>query len=171
MKRLFSLARLVGRSEKLLAQAQLRQMSRKTGLMSLAGLIAVFGLAMMNGAFYFLLEPLWGSSGAAFAVAAADFAIAGGMMWYAQKSEDETSIEEIRSVRDMAVDDLEKEVSIIESEITQMRTEVQNFLHNPLDHLKPSMIVQLMKAATEGLRSVNKMNGAPRSREDRQPHS
>ncbi len=168
MKRLFNLARLVGRSEKLLVRAQLRQMSRKTGLMSLAGLIAVFGLALLNGAAFFLLETVWGQPGAAFAVAVVDFTIAAGLTMYVQKSEDETEIEEIRSIRDRATRDLEKEVSAIESELTELRREVQNFLHHPLENFKPSLLVPLMKAATHGLQSVNKVNGTPRPSEDRQ---
>ncbi len=164
MKRLFSLARLAGRSEKLLLEAQLKQMSRKTGLVSLAGVIAVFGLAMLNVAIFFFLQPYWGSAGAGFAVAALDFSIAGVLVFLAQRSEGEVRIEEIRSVRDRVITELENEASVIESELTQVRKEVQNFLHNPLDNFKPSLIVPLMKAAAEGLRSVNKTNGTP------QPH-
>ena len=56
---------------------QLRSVMRRTGLFAFAGLIAVFGLAMLNVAAYFALAPIWGDALAMLAVAVADFVIAG----------------------------------------------------------------------------------------------
>ena len=69
-------ARALLRAESLIAEIRLRALLRRTVASALAGLIAVFGLAMLDLAAYLALVPIWGGIWAAVAVAFGDFLVA-----------------------------------------------------------------------------------------------
>jgi len=69
--------RVFWRAESLIIEMRLHAVMRRTGFFAFAGLIAVFGLAMLNVAAYFALAPIWGDAPAMLVVAVADFIIAG----------------------------------------------------------------------------------------------
>jgi len=74
---MFRQIRLLWRVEVAVVEARVRHLLHRCAFMAIGGIAAAIGLCMANAAAYFALEPVWGSPGAAAAVAAADFAVAG----------------------------------------------------------------------------------------------
>src|SRR5208282_4462753 len=69
--------RVLWRAESIVAEIRLHVIAARSGLRAFAGLIALFGLAMLNLAGYFALARWWEPVWAASAVAVVDFAVAG----------------------------------------------------------------------------------------------
>lgn len=76
MKQSFRRFRIMWRIELAIAEARLRILLRRFAGYVLAGLVAVLGLCMLNGAAFFGLKPVWGPMRAAVAVGLGDFLLA-----------------------------------------------------------------------------------------------
>jgi hypothetical protein len=148
MERLVRSLRILWKSERLLADQQLKLAAARLQLNGLAGLIAVFGLAMLNGAAFFALAPAWGQAWSALAVGSADLALAAGLVAYGRSLQPGTEVEIVKEVRDTALADLEAEAALIEAEVVGFRDEARRFLNNPLDSLLPGGIGALVRAVT-----------------------
>lgn len=109
---IFRHVRVLWRAETLIVEIKLRQALRRAGLMAFAGLIAVFGLAMLNVAAYFALAPLWGDAWAMFAVAVADFVIAGILVAMATGASASRDLEFATELRDQAIEGIEVETKV-----------------------------------------------------------
>ena len=59
----------------------------------------------------------------------------------------------IQEVRDMALDDIEHELSLADAEVKALKNDVQHFIRNPVDALLPGMIGPLLSGAAKGLKS------------------
>lgn len=148
MERFVRSLRILWKSERLLAEQQLKLATARLQLNGLAGLIAVFGLAMLNAAAFFALTPVWGQAWAALAVGVADLVLAGGLVAYGQSLQPGAEIEIVKEVRDTALADLEAEAAMVEAEVVGLRDEVRRFLRNPLDTLLPGGIGPLLRVVT-----------------------
>jgi hypothetical protein len=151
MERFIRSLKLLWKSERLLAEQQLKLATSRLGFSALAGLIAVFGLAMVNAAAFFALAPRWGQAWAALAVGLGDIALAAALVAYAQSLKPGTEIEIVKEVRDAALTDLEEEAALTQAEVAALRDEIRRFLRNPLDALLPEGVGALLRAFTGGL--------------------
>ena len=88
----------------LIAKIWMNVLLRRSGLFALAGLIAVFGLAMANVAGFYALQPSVGPVWAAAIVAAIDFVIAVIVLLAASRSQPGPEIELALGVRQMALE-------------------------------------------------------------------
>ena len=104
--------RVLWRAETLIVEIKIRQAMRRASLMAFAGLIAVFGLAMLNVAAYFALAPLWGDAWAMLAVAVADFVIAAILVAVASGQPASRDLEVATELRDQAVEGIEVETKV-----------------------------------------------------------
>jgi hypothetical protein len=109
---IFRHVRVLWRAETLIVEIKLRQAMRRAGLMAFAGLIAVFGLAMLNVAAYFALAPLWGDAWAMLAVAVADFVIAGVLIAMASSESSSRDLDFATELRDQAIEGIEVETKV-----------------------------------------------------------
>ena len=91
------------RAELLIAEIKLNALLKKTMLMAVAGVIAVFGLATLNVAAYHLLVPIWGDLWALVAVAAGDFVITGALMLAAARPSKAPTLPLATELRDQAI--------------------------------------------------------------------
>ena len=146
------------RSERLLADYQLKQATQRIQLNALAALVAVFGLVMLSIAAFFAIVPYWGHALAALTVGGADLMLAMVLILYARSLRPTPEVEMVREVRNMAVSDIEEEIALVEAEIVTIKDGIKNFMHHPVDMLLPGAIGPLLSAVVKGLGSTKKKN-------------
>ena len=156
MERLMRSLRVLWRSERIIAEQQLRLGTQRVQFNVLAAFVAVFGLVMLSISAFFALVPYWGQALAALAVAVGDFVLAAGMAAYGSRLKAPAEIEMVKEVRDMALNDLEEEVALAEAELVAMKQDVQKFIRNPVDALLPGIIGPILKAVASGLAAKKK---------------
>jgi hypothetical protein len=111
-------AKVLLRAERLIGEIRLKRVLRQTGLVAFAGLIAVFGLAMLNVAAYFALKPYWGDALAMLAVGVADLVIAGILVAIASAGGNDQQLELAGELRDHAIAGIEVEAKAAAGRIT-----------------------------------------------------
>lgn len=144
------------RSERLLRHNDLRLLTQKLQFIALAALIAVFGLVMVSLSVFFALVPHWGQPLAALAVGGTDLILALGLVFYASSLKPSNEVGMVREMRDMALSDIEFEVSRAEKELSDLSKDVKRFVRNPVDALMPGALSPLLGAVVKGLRSPKK---------------
>ena len=137
-------------------------MPRRSGLFAFAGLIAILGLVMMNGAgFYALREPV-GAVWAAVIIAIADFGLAAAIFRAAKNSKPGPELELATDVRKMAMDslqadlhDLQASVDAFIQEIRDTKDTIVAFVHNPWDAIAQNVLAPAGMSILNGLRSIS----------------
>lgn len=112
--------RALWRAETLIARFKLAALLKKSGLLVFAGLIAVFGLAMLNFAAYRALTPLWGEVWALIAVAFGDFAVAGLLILVAASGRDTSELTLANELRDQAIAALDLDARLAVDDVTRV---------------------------------------------------
>ena len=110
--------RALWRAEMVIAELKLGILVKKSGMLAFAGLIGVFGLAMLNVAAYLALAPIWGEVLGMVAVGIGDFVIAAILVVLAGRSSKEPEIALASELRDQAVEALELDARIAVDEVT-----------------------------------------------------
>ena len=129
---IFRHARVLWRAESLIIELKLRSALRRMGLVAFAGLIAVFGLGMLNVAAYFALRPYWGDALAMLAVAVADFIIAGILIALASREAASRDLEFATELRDQAIEGIEMETKVAADRLVHRPMEMAGGLSNIL---------------------------------------
>jgi hypothetical protein len=129
---IFRHARVLWRAESLIIEIKLRSILRRTSLVAFAGLIAVFGLGMLNVAAYFALAPLWGDALAMLAVAVADFVIAGILLAIASREPVSRDLEFATELRDQAIEGIELESKVAADRLVHRPVEMAGGLSSIL---------------------------------------
>jgi hypothetical protein len=156
VERILRSSKILWRSERLLAEHQLKLATERVQLNAIAALVAVFGLLMLDVAAFFALAPLWGNALAALALAGGNLVLAAALAVRARSLQPGTEIAMVEQVRDMATTDLEEEAALVEAELTALKDEALRFVRNPVDALLPGLLGPLLGAAAKGLRSEKK---------------
>jgi hypothetical protein len=112
--------RVFWRAESLIIEMRLHAVMRRTGFFAFAGLIAVFGLAMLNVAAYFALAPTWGDALAMLVVAVADFIIAGILIAIGSRESSGIELTLAQDLRDQALEGLEIEARNAADEVSSV---------------------------------------------------
>jgi hypothetical protein len=151
---------MLRKADAVIAKIWLNIVLRRAGLTALAGLIAVFGLAMANVAGFYALQAPLGSVGAATIVALVDLAIAAIVLLVARKTEPGPELDIALDVRQMAVDsiqadarDLKLTVEAIGQEVKAVKANVTQLLQNPLDTAAQKLLIPAALAILRGVRS------------------
>lgn len=144
----------------LIAKIWMNVLLRRSGLVAFAGLIAVFGLGMANVAGFYALQPSAGPVWAAAIVAAVDFLIAAIVLLIANKSQPGPEVELALGVRQMALEsiqtdarDLKLTLDAVVEEVRGVRTNITQFVHNPMDVAAQKLLVPAILSLLRGLRS------------------
>lgn len=148
MQRVFRHLRILWRVESTIVEARLRITMRRSVLYALAGLIAVFGLGMLNVVAFFALEPHWGPAWAAFAAALGDFALSVVMVAIAVTARPASDLNTAIDLRQAAIDGLEGEFSQLQEPLAWLSRAARN----PIDTALPAIVVPLITAIVRGLR-------------------
>jgi hypothetical protein len=118
LQRLIRQIRVLARLQSGIAEARLRLVVRRSILLLLAGLIALFGLCLLNVAAFFALRALWGPVWAAAAMAGGDFVIAIVVAGIALTAKPSAELKAAVELRQAAIDGIEAEFSGLREQIT-----------------------------------------------------
>ncbi|MGD9310947.1 MAG: phage holin family protein [Desulfosarcina sp.] len=144
------------RSERLLAEYQLKQSSQKIQLNALAGLVGLFGLVMLSLAVFFALVPYWGHALAALVVSGTDLLLAMVLILFARSRKPTAEVNMVSEVRDMALSDIEEEFTLMQEEVVALKEGIHRFMQHPVDTLLPGAIGPLLGAVVRSLGAVKK---------------
>ena len=142
--------RILWRADSIIADIYLRLLVTRSGLISFAALISVFGLLMLNVAGYLALEQMWNRIWAAAAMGLADFIVALLLIVAAMRSKPGRELDLALEVRGIALRGLETEASAVQAELLAVRDEFRDakanlarFIKHPLDTALPALIAPL----------------------------
>jgi hypothetical protein len=148
VRSLFHHLRIFWRVESTIVQIRLRTMTRRSMLYAFAGLIALFGLAMLNVAVFFALEPHLGAMWAAFVVAGGDFVLALLAVLIAAAAGPGPELNTALELRAAAIEGLEAEFAALQESLGWFSQAARN----PLNTALPALIIPLVTAIIRGLR-------------------
>jgi hypothetical protein len=140
--------RVLWRAERVIAEARLRIVLRRSMLYAFAGLIAVFGLGMLNVAAYFFLAAHWGAIWAALAAALGDFVIAALVVGVALATRPGPEMASALELREISVEGLEAELAPLQERFAWLTRATRD----PLDTVLPAILVPLVTSIVRGLR-------------------
>jgi hypothetical protein len=148
LHRLFHHFRALLRAKSATADARLRLLMRRALLLSFAGLIAVFGLGMLNAAAFLALESRWGPLWAAAAAALADFVLAIAIAAIALILRSSSKLNAAIELHQTALDGIEHELCDLQAMLPWRSHRAMN----PLDIALPDMLIPLATVIIRGLR-------------------
>jgi len=144
----------------LIAKIWLDFAARRFGLLALACLIAVFGLAMANVAGLYALQGSMGSVSAAAVVALIDLGIAVVMLLIAKKSRPGPELDVAFELRKVAVDSLQAEardlmltLDAIGREVKDVKANIAQLVQNPLDVAAQKLLIPAALSVLRGVRA------------------
>jgi hypothetical protein len=140
--------RVLWRAERVIAETRLRIVLRRSMLYAFAGLIAVFGLGMLNVAAYFFLAERWGAIWAALAAALGDFVIAALVVGVALATRPGPEMAAALELREISVEGLEAELAPLQERFAWLTRATRD----PLDTVLPAILVPLVTSIVRGLR-------------------
>lgn len=159
VERLVKHARVLWRAESILTEIRLKRMMTRTGLLAVAALIAAFGLAMLNVAGFFWLAPGWGPAGAALWVGGADIIVALVLLLVALRAPAGREMELAMEVRQAALDGLEDDARLLQTELVSLRHSVLGLVKHPLEAALTGLAVPLAGALLKGGRKKGEGDG------------
>ena len=143
---------IVFRSERLIAQRQLAVLRQQTGMMIAAGVTGGIGLLMINAAAYLALAETLSPATAALIVAVANFILAALLVWTANRVNADAEVAGVTEVRDMAMEDLEAEVTDAVEEVKTVAQGIRKMTQDPLGSLAPGLVGTLASALLKNLK-------------------
>ncbi|MEM8630651.1 MAG: hypothetical protein AAGF74_05395 [Pseudomonadota bacterium] len=153
MSRISRNLNIAWRAERMIARRRLAVVRTQTGLMAFSGLVAGIGVIMLNVGIFFWLASHYGNANAGLILAAGNFALAVVLAVFAARMSAERELEPVAEVRDMAVEDLEAEISQVVSEVRDLSDNVRRIARDPLGTAGSSLIGPALVAL---LKSLNK---------------
>lgn len=148
MQSFFQRLRILWRVESTIFEIRLRIIMRRSVLYALAGLVSLFGLAMLNVAVFFALAPHLGTMWAAFAVAGGDFVVAIFAVLIAAAARPGPEYHTAIELRQAAIEGLEAEFDALQDSLAWFSRAARN----PLNTALPAVIIPLVTAIVRGLR-------------------
>lgn len=157
LHRVFRHLRILWRVEATIAEARLHLTLRRAVLYAFAGLIAVFGLGMLNVAVFFAFASHWGPIWAAVFAACGDFVLALAVAGLALGTRSGTHINNALELRQAALDGIDGELSGLRDPLAWLGGG-----RNAIDKALPAVVVPLLTAIIRTLRKA-KSDPAPPS--------
>jgi hypothetical protein len=148
LQRIFRHARVLWRVEGTIAQARFGLTMRRSVLYALAGLIAVFGLAMLNVAAFFAFQPSWGPVWAAVAAALGDFVVAAVVAVIASTAKPGPHLNAALEMRQSALDGIDAEIEALQHPFAWL----SGTARNSIDAALPALLIPLVTAIVRGMR-------------------
>ena len=159
MERLIRNLHVLWRAESLIAGLKLRRASKRGILLICAGLVGLFGVAMLNVAGFFALQPGIGAVWTALLVAAADFLLALLTLVAARTVQADPELGLAIETRDVALEELANELAAMQEQIrgaredfASLKSTVTSFIHRPLDSPLVALLLPLVKTIAKSIR-------------------
>jgi hypothetical protein len=152
--------RLLWKSEALIVNVWVNLALRRGTLLLLASLICAFGLAMLNLAGFYALQPSWGAVDAAAIVGVADIILAGALAVVASRSTPGSELDFALEVRREAMAAITNDAVLWQAPFEGLRADirgvgnsVRGFLHNPLGAAGGKLLIPAVVTLIRALRS------------------
>ena len=130
--------RALWRAESIIADLHFRQLLSRLMLKAFAGLIAVFGLLMLNVSAFFAIEQYFGRVWSAASVALFDFIVAGIIVAIATRYPKSRELTLALEVRQEVIQSFESDARLIQNQFSMLTDEVRgsktsmtNFIRHP----------------------------------------
>lgn len=137
--------RVLWRTDRIIAEIQMRHMLIGLGLRAFAALIAAFGLLMLELSAYFALVHIWSAISAAAILGAVNFAIAAILFLIAGRPPRGRELELATEIHGSSIDALQIEARALQSQVS-------GAIHNPLNSVLPLLIVPLITIIIKSLK-------------------
>ena len=137
--------RALWRTDRIIADIRMRHMLVGLGLRAFAGLIAAFGLLMLELAAYFALVQIWSAITAAAILGIANFVIAAILFVIAGRPPSGRELELANEIHGSAVEALQVEARTAQTQFTGM-------VQHPLNSALPLILVPLITIIVKSLR-------------------
>lgn len=151
---------LLQKADSVIGKIWLSAMARRFGFFAFAGLIAVFGLGMMNVAGFYGLQTYMGPVWSATIVGSVDFALVAILMLAGKNSVPGSEIKQAFDIRKVALESVQADVSDLKNTVDAFSQEVRDakdsivaFAHNPLDSAVQNLLVPAAISIISGLRA------------------
>ncbi|MEJ2435706.1 MAG: phage holin family protein [Pseudolabrys sp.] len=148
MQSVFRHLRILWRAERVIAETRLRVLLRRSMLYGFAGLVALFGLGMLNVAAYLFLARHWGPEWAAAATALGDFVIALAVLLIALAIRPGPELPAAVELRDMSMQELEAELAPLQDRVAWLSRATRD----PFETVLPTLLIPLITSIMRGLR-------------------
>jgi hypothetical protein len=148
LQRIFRHLRDLWRVEGTIAHARFGLTMRRSVLYGLAGLIAVFGLAMLNVAAFFGFQTAWGPVWAAIAAACGDFVVAAIVAAIALTTKPGAHLDAALEMRQSALDGIDAEIATLQHPLAWL----SRGAHHSIDAALPAILIPLVTAILRGMR-------------------
>ena len=165
-------------SERMLGELKLKVLTHKVLLSATAALFGLFALGMLNLAAFFYFSPKFGMAGSALLVAVVNLAIMGILLIIANRTAPGPEAQIINEVRDMALAEIEAEAQTVQAELRLVRDEIMGLrasvsraISNPLEALAPKVLVPLIGAIIQMLKSDSGKTGSSSGKSSRKSDS
>ena len=149
---------VLSKVDSLIARIWLSVLARQFFLLALAGLIAVFGLAMADLAAFFQLQTSLNNVWAAAIVALADFVLAAVIALVAGRAKPGPELEVAMEVRSLAVKSLQDDAHALEAaaaaftrQFHDAKDTIASIVSNPLDAAAQKLLLPAVIAVIRGL--------------------
>jgi hypothetical protein len=160
--RLIRYLHLLWRAESLIVSFRIQRASTRGALLAVAGLAMLFGLAMLNVAGFFALQPIVGAVAAALLVAAADVLIAGVVAVAAKGIRPDPDLVSALEAREAAIEELSAELGAMQAEFRATREEfasiksiVTSFIHRPFESPFLGLLLPLIRSFMKSRRQAS----------------
>lgn len=150
LHRVFRHLRILWRVEATIAEARLHVTVRRSVLYAVAGLIAVFGLGMLNVAVFFAFAATWGPMWAAIFAAGGDFILALAVACLAFGTRPGAQVTNALELRQAALDGIDAEFAGLQDPLSWLGRAARN----PIDKALPAVMVPLLTAIIRTLRKT-----------------
>ncbi len=164
---MFKNLRALWRAESIIADLHFRQLLSGMMLKAFAGLVAVFGLLMLNVSAFFAIEPYLGQAWSAATVSLFDFVVAGALVAVATLRPKSREFTLALEVRQEAIQGIETDVRSVQNqfvtlteEVRAIKTSMTNFVKHPLDEALSQLVAPL---AAVVIRSLGKKQPSAKS--------
>jgi hypothetical protein len=158
IENMFRNFRALWQAESIIADLHFRHLLSGMMLKAFAGLVAVFGLLMLNVSAFFAIEPYLGRAWSAASVSLFDFIVAGIVVAFAAlrpKSREFTLALQVRqeAIQGFESDarSIQNQLSMVTEEIRAIKTSMTNFVKHPLDEALSQIVAPLAAVVIRGL--------------------
>ena len=159
--------RTLMRAELIIADLHFRKLLSWLMLKAFAGLIAVFGLLMLNVSVFFAIEQHFGRVWSAAFVALSDFIVAGIILAVSARYPKSRELVLALEVRREAIQNFESDTRVIQNqfsmltdEVRNIKTSMTNFARHPLDETLSQLVAPLAAIVIRSL-TKKRSSGKP----------
>jgi hypothetical protein len=146
-ERIITHLRTLWRTDRIIAEIRLRHLLIGLGLRAFAGLIAAFGLLMLELSAYFALIQIWNAILAAAILGVANFVIAAILFIIGGRSPAGRELELAADIHGSAIEALQMEAQALQSRVTGV-------LQHPLNNVLPTVLMPLLSIIVASLKKA-----------------